>query len=214
MNSPRSDQSQDSTSPQFKDTIISYIIYGIAFSGIILVPWLLVEKIEQQFPWFDHLAKKLEDYNFPSFVVYLIVLFVVILVLIGIGYLARKFLWKMLSHMPIVSLITSGVDHINERLLSTNMKEIGRVVWVPWPSDNVQTLGIIMETDFDRRSPPEHITVLLIMNAGSYKGTIIRRARTQSVYFTEYTVQEAMALITSFGMSQSAIDDKVYVEDT
>lgn len=119
------------------------------------------------------------------------------------GFVVRRFLWAHLTRIPVLATLTRGVDQVTAQLRAGGPLRRDRVVWVPWPNENLQTLGVVTGPGATPGETPAWLTVTLFSTAGHVTGGMLRRVRSELVTYPGWTIDEAVAFVSSSGAQDS-----------
>ncbi|MEM9336708.1 MAG: DUF502 domain-containing protein [Patescibacteria group bacterium] len=172
--------------------ILTYLLYGVAMCTVTLVPWVVLEEFVNRIPGANSLVSYLETSDMPMVLAVGLTTLGIVVVLVLVGYVAKEYLWKYLSRLPLFTRFTNSVDRMSKQLNNTDPENRERVVWIAWPSETVQTLGVITEAD-DTES--EWLTVIIFSTSGQLTNGLLRRVKVDQVTYPHWTIDEALEFV-------------------
>lgn len=180
--------------------LLTYVVYGVVTCAVILVPWIAVEQLVERIPLAGSAIEALWDSELPTLSVAVIIVLGTVLALALVGWVVRKFLWDRLASVPILATFTSGVEQVSEQLLAGSLPGRDRVVWVPWPSEELQTIGVVTGPGAAPGETQAWLTVVMLPTAGQVTGGMLRRVRSELVTYPGWTIDEALAFVSTSGV--------------
>jgi len=190
---------EDKVEKRYKliQNMLVYVLYGILTAVVAAYIWSLVEQLLDSVPLVNQASAHFTSTPFSGSIFSAI--FLVFVGLIFVGYLSKRFIWDRLADLPIVEGLTSTVGQVSKKLLSGAEESRGRVVWVKWPNEELQTIGIIAGGGTYDPAETEWFSIVLFPTAGSISGGMLRRAKPELVTGADMTIEEALAFVKSSG---------------
>ena len=187
------------TSSSPRVALLTSVVYGVATCALILVPWIAVEQLVKRIPWAGSAIETLRASELPALSSAVIIVLGTVLALALVGFVARKYLWDRLARVPLLATFTSGVDQVSGQLLAGGPPGRDRVVWVPWPSEELQTIGVLTGLGATPGETPAWLAVVMFPTAGRVTGGMLRRVRPELVKYSGWSIDEALAFVSSSG---------------
>lgn len=132
----------------------------------------------------------------------------VVTVLAGLtllGWLIRRFVWDRLTRTRLVRTLVPGIETLSERLEIAGTRRRDAVVFAAWPNDRMLTVGVVTGQVASPDGGDPWLAVLLFPTAGQLKGSMLRILDPLLVTYPGWTLEEAMAFVTSLGASSGAL---------
>jgi uncharacterized membrane protein len=139
--------------------------------------------------------------NLASKVLILIFLFVVIM---GIGWVGRYFLFKyilklgdtILHRIPVISTVYKTSQELIQTILTTTNKSFKQVVFVPYPHSEAWSIGLVTRDDFEVEG---RVAVFIPTTPNPTSGFLVLFEKDQIIPL-DMKVDEALRYIISCGV--------------
>lgn len=134
------------------------------------------------------------------------------LLILGLGFLGRKFFFeklvswfsKILLKIPVVSTIYRLTKDVTKAMLATDQKMFKETVLVPFPSDNMHTLGFITGTtppEILQHIPSSPITVFIPTAPHPISGYILFSDK-ESLPSVQISTEDTLKFLLSIGTAK------------
>ena len=187
--------------------LLGYIIYGILTCAIIIFVWSAIEQVIEGTPWLGKAIETISNSDVPYVLSGVVVLLIALITLTVVGFVSKKLIWSRLAEVPVFAGLAGSVDQVGKQLLSGTPERQNRVVWVHWPSQELQTIGVLTGSATGVDETSEWFTVVILPTAGKVTGGSLRRIRREHVTPTSWSVKEALAFVSSSGAAGSRLID-------
>lgn len=185
----------------FWSGLFGYLVYGIVFCALILVPWAVVDALIERLPFTGNLEDLVARLGVPRAVSGLLLS---IPVLVFLGWLLRGPLWGKLRRLPVVGRLLLTTDRVVDALDETDGDRRDLCVWLSWPTESVRTVGIV--TGRARSAEGEEaLTVYVMPTSGTVRGGMLRIVSPDKVTYPGWTVDEAIEFVTTGGAVSSEL---------
>ncbi|MEE9311486.1 MAG: DUF502 domain-containing protein [Planctomycetota bacterium] len=195
------------TNSQLSD-VIGYALYGLLTCVIIIFVWSALEQFAEGTPWLGSAFEFLSNSDFPFVLTAAAVALTTITAKILIGFVSKKLIWNRLADMPAFASLTSSMDQVTQRLVAGESERQDRVVWVHWPSQELQTIGIVTASAARPGQTSDWLTVVILPTAGKVTGGSLRRVRPENVSASNWSINEALAFVSSSGTTGNILKDQ------
>jgi uncharacterized membrane protein len=181
-------------------SISTYLVYGVLTCALAWYVWSTFEQIIDAMPWLHDLVQATGLSDLPNLLSYLVVLILALVAILIVGFASKVFIWDRIAQLPVFAGLTSSFEQVGNRLLSDKSEPQDKVVWVQWPNDDIQTIGLVTGANTSDDAGSEWLTVVLFPTAGKVSGGMLRRVRPDQITPSSWTVKEALAFVSSSGV--------------
>lgn len=180
-------------------TFLGYLVYGVVACVVVLVPWMATEELFKRIPGGATLKAWLRSLELSGPLEWMLAVVTVACALAAVGWLIRRFLWSWLERVPILRSVVSGLERFSDQLRGGGPPARDLVVWVAWPNEQMQTLGLVTGQVPGPGTEAPWLTVVLLTTAGQIKGGSLRIIDPALATYPGWTVDQALAFVNSSG---------------
>ena len=186
--------------------LLQYLAYGVIASAVVLIPWFAVEELLDRMPVAGAAKGLLSRVDLPPVAAWLLMLGSVVVALILIGWLTRRFVWDRLVRTPLFRTFLPQIETLTEQLGDIGIRRRDAVVFVAWPNEDMRTIGVVTGQIDESGAVDAWLTVVLFPIVGQLKGGMLRLVDPAKVTYPGWTLEQAFAFVTSLGAASRPMD--------
>ena len=194
--------------PSRLSALLRYLLYGVVTCALVAVPWIAVDELVKRFPALGEAMNWLRGVKLPAPGGWILALLALVVALALVGWVVRRFVWDRLTAMPLFRNFLPSVEQLGDQLRVGEGRRRDVVVWVATPSDSVRTLGLVTGRLAAPTGEEEWLAVVLFPTAGHLRGGPLRAVAPALVSYPGWTVDEALAFVTSSGAVRRAPSER------